>query len=157
MQPYNALESQKLFRQVENGQFRQLPGGELIDRLYGQLKIADEAIMALDQELRIRPGAPRPDLAPVYRETGRLIASEGNPTGAGAPVTDVAPPRRLPANIAIPPPAGGLPAAATDGTSPFFGGARTEAPPPIPFDQTPEGLETFMQTPPKRGRKPKAK
>jgi hypothetical protein len=155
MQQYNALESQKLFRQVEHGQFRQLPGGELIDRLCNQLRVADEIIMALDQELKSRPGAPRADLSPVYLETGRIIPSEGNPTGAGAPVTAVAPPPRQRFTGPLPAAAAGVPTAG--GPSAFLGGARQEAPPPIPFNETPEGLEAAAENPPKRARRAKAK
>jgi hypothetical protein len=156
MPPYNAIESQKLFRQVEHGMFRSLPGGELIERLFTQLKIADDLIAAMDQDLK-SSGRSRPELSPVYQETGRIIPNIDNPLGLGAPVNTVAAPARarMPPNIQIPGPASGIPA--SDGTSPFLGGARTEAPLPIPFNETPEGLETFMQTPPKRGRKPKAK
>ena len=156
MPQYNGIETQKLFRQVEHGQYRSVPGGELIERLYAQLRLADELIVLQENELKLL-GRARPELSAVYLEAGKIMPTADNPTAAGAPMTAVAPPVRLPLNIHVPPPAPGLPS--TGGSSAYLGGARTEAPPPIPFSQTPEGLQAAAENPPetaKKGRRKKA-
>ena len=145
MPPYNALLTQSLFRQVENGQYRVLPGADLVVRLYEQLRIADDLIAEQAIAIKAVGGRPDPRLAPVYTVPARVLPSAENPLGRPAEGTpseiQVAPPPRmaapLPSTPLVPPSAPG----ASGASSPFFGGARQEAPPPIPFKDTPQGLE----------------
>jgi hypothetical protein len=157
--PYNTLETQRLCRQVENGNFRVLPGGELVDALYRQLKEADTLVMEQDRLLRAgsRDGRLEPAVAIHSFTPSRIMPSEGNPTGATTSGTDsrTVPPAPLTGqrNLAAP---------RTEAFNPFMATGGIEAPPPIPFSDTnPDGTaKAALQPPPqpgKRGRKIKLK
>jgi hypothetical protein len=159
--PYNALESQRLFRQVEHGTHRQVPGGELVDLLYKQLKEADDLIREQDRLLRAGSRDPRfePAAAPLAFTPARIIPSEGNPLGLTRDGTDsrTLPPAPLTPQRSLATPRG-------DGFNAFMATGGVEAPPPIPFKDTPNGeappqtgvVGPAYQPPPKpakRGRK----
>lgn len=157
--PYNALDTQKLFRQVENGQFRSLPGGDLIQQLYEQLRVADTVIIGLDQAIRNAGFNVNPELLPVFVRPATVRPSIENPLGRpppGSPAEIVVPqqPRPVAPPIAAPTPPGPTPvAAAAPFGSPYFAGAREEAPAPIPFKDTPDGVAKPPEVKPKRGRR----
>lgn len=126
--PYDHLETQKLFREYENGQWRMLPGAALIERFYNQMKEADAEVRLLSGEVQDlqRPSVPR-------------RRREATPKPAPAPPPLSPQPLSGPAGpvTRLPTPAPGIPALARGaGGSPYLGGAREEAPPPIPFQET---------------------
>lgn len=117
--PYDALETQRLFRQVENGQFRMLPGGELVERLYQQLKVADVEIKELEKEASV-PVAR----VPRRRRTEIEPAAES----ALAP-TQAAPAAPIRMEFEKPRVQG-------EYRNPFMLGSHQEASAPIPFKDT---------------------
>lgn len=88
---YNPLESQRLFRQVENGNYKMLPGSELVTMLADQLREADKLIQEQQRELTtetVLRGRHMPAAAPAPIELAPARPSaEGeasNPFLAGA-------------------------------------------------------------------------
>lgn len=125
---YNPLETQKLFREVENGQWRMLPGAGLIERFYDQMKLMDAELRASERDLQdVERRAPR------RRRAEQAIEPVAHP--APAPLVPLSGPAGPVTRL--PQPAPGVPSAPRGGGgSPYLSGAREEAAPPIPFSAT---------------------